>query len=200
MSVPLFQPKFNSNSWHARLHRLVYDEDPEYHRYTKRISICRYFWSTVLAAFLFGVFVVVYPFYWVGKKLKANVSISHATKERLELGAAVFVFGVIIVGAAFLVFAAFLYAWWLPFTFLGAGTSIFIVAWGLVELYARYKYSTVWNWLHEGYNRLYRRYLRWWGDFEAEKPKPVKPKKQSSVTWSYLRAKKGQVCPFVEWT
>ncbi len=82
MSQSLFQPRFNVKSWHSRVHRFIYDESPDYHASIhNRISICRYFWSTALASFLFGLVAIVYPFYWVGKK--ADKSLDPETKRRI---------------------------------------------------------------------------------------------------------------------
>ena len=175
MSTRLFQPRLGANAWHRRVHNYVYKEMG-----TERITICKYFWSTVLAFALL-------PFVVPGRAIGHGYDkISRDTKD--FVGSTIFL---TILGSFIAIFAvlAFKYAWWLPFAVVGMGTTFVLGIWGLIELVEKVRYSSFGHWL-----RMKRAKEK-----KPKPPKPERPPKQPSLFWQYRKAKKGQICPYVEW-
>lgn len=178
----LFQPRFRVNAWHRRVHNYVYKETG-----TERITICKYFWSTLLA---FALLPLVVPGRAIGH---GYGKIRRDTKDFVGSAILLTIMGSFLAIGAVL---AFKYAWWLPFAAIGIGTTFVLGVWGLIELVDKIRYSSFGHWLRTKRFEWSQRKRK---EKEPKPPKPERPPKQPSMFWQYLKAKKGKVCPYIEW-
>lgn len=190
--------EFSTSSWHYKLVERVYGRSYFYLGYDtrKNVSLCKYFWSTVLGCILYSIwipikYIIVLPLQKLSKhfpetKYDFNTpKISEKSKDRIGMG---FLIGFlcIIAGAAIY---GLIVDFWKSLMLIGVVSLMIGVIVGiavginmLADLIRKYRHQKI-------RTKLENEYIR-----------EMKPK-QKDTFWNmlkeYLKNKKQKVCPFL---